>query len=63
MKFKKLDEPVVSSDLYYDLFEGGYLEPKNLLKDKKDVKAVEDAIALVKKYLEEAQEAGSIEVC
>lgn len=63
MKFKKLDEPVVSSDLYYDLFDGGYIKPEEMLKDKEDVKKVNDAIEVIRNFLTEAEGKGAIEVC
>ena len=35
MKFKNLNENDVvwTNDLYYDLFEGGYLDPETFLED------------------------------
>ncbi len=63
MKFNKVEEPEASSDFYYDLFEGGYIKPEKMLVEKEDAKKVNDAIKLVKKFLEEAEEAGALESC
>ena len=63
MLFKKLKEPVATTDLYYDLFEGGYIKPETLLKDKNDIESVNNAIDIVKQFLPEAESSGNIEIC
>lgn len=60
MTFREI-EPIPTSDKYYDLFDGGYLAPKVLLKDKESIEKVEAAIKLVKHYLDLAEEHGVIE--
>jgi hypothetical protein len=58
VKFKKRDEPVWSSDLYYDLFLGGYIEPSDLLADPGEAAEVDAAVATVQRFLDEARETG-----
>lgn len=52
MKLKKGVEPFWSDDVYYDLFDGGYLSPEKFLSNEKDIQKVKDAIALIEEYLE-----------
>ena len=58
MKFKKLDEPVCTSDPYYDLTLGGYIKPEELLESEEDIEAVKAAIETIESFFEEAEEAG-----
>lgn len=37
-------------DFWYDLTNGGYIDPEKLLVDPKDAKRVKDAIAVVKEF-------------
>ena len=62
MQFKKRSDPIRSDDLYYDLFEGGYIVPSNLLKNLDDYRKVENAINIIRRFLDEAIEKGSIHV-
>lgn len=51
MKIKKnFDNSRFSDEFYYDLFVGGYFAPEDFLEDKKDIKAVNEAIKLIKQY-------------
>ena len=52
MKLKKDTDKVPSSDPWYDLVHGGYLDPEELLSDPKDAKAVMDAAALIVEFFE-----------
>jgi hypothetical protein len=52
MKLKTLKEPFVTSDPYYDLFDGGYIKPEEFLEDEADVKTVKDAIKIVEDFLQ-----------
>lgn len=61
MKFKKTKEGIPSSDIWYDLTDGGYIKPSEMLKDQTDVKEVEKAIETVKQFIEEAVDAGWID--
>lgn len=56
MKFKNLneDDVVWTNDLYYDLFEGGYLDPETFLEDSEEVAKVKQAIETVNKFLDGA---------
>jgi len=54
-------EPQASDDLYYDLFAGGYIKPYLLLKDQKQIDLIENAMAIVESFLEEAKDAGKLE--
>ena len=62
MVFKSIKEPIRTSEPYYDLFDGGYIKPEKLLKHKDEAKKVNEAVALVKRFLEDAEEFGLIEV-
>ena len=53
MKFKK-DVKIYSDNFWYDLFEGGYIKPEKLLKNQKDIKKVNLAIATLKQFSNEA---------
>ena len=61
MKFKKDVDVVYSSELHYDLFDGGYIKPENMLENIDDADKVNAAIDLVRQFLSEAQEAGNLE--
>lgn len=43
---------VSTSDFWYDLMDGGYLKPEEILEDEKDVKAVNDAIKVLMNFKE-----------
>lgn len=60
--FNQLDEPVFTTDLFYDLFDGGYIKPEELLSDKKQAEAVIDAVHTIKSFLEQAENVGVIEI-
>ena len=64
MKFKNLNENDVvwTNDLYYDLFEGGYLDPETFLEDSEEVDKVKQAIETVNKFLDGAIDLGLIVV-
>lgn len=56
-KFKKDAEPQGSSDgFWYDLAYGGYIDLEAVLKDKKQIKAVRDAVELLMSLQESMQE-------
>ena len=62
MKFKKRDEPVYTSEPHYDFFDGGYIDAFELLEDKVEADAVNDARVLIQQFFDEAEEAGVIEI-
>lgn len=55
MKLKK-DASVVTSDFYYDLFDGGYIVPEDLLEDKDDIELVKNAIEVLKDFRESLED-------
>ena len=61
--FKDAKEPIFTEDPYYDLFLGGYIKPGELLSDKKQAEQVEQAIDVVKSFLNQAESVGVIEIC
>ncbi|OOF85610.1 hypothetical protein BKG93_04370 [Rodentibacter ratti] len=60
-KFKKCEEPIFTDEPYYDLFDGGYLNPEELLDDAEQIKKVNEAIEIIKEYIKQAEELGVIE--
>lgn len=45
-----------TSEPYYDLFDGGYLSPKDFTDDSESIKVIEDALHVIRRlvsYLEE----------
>lgn len=56
MKFKNLneDDVVWTNDLYYDLFDGGYINPEDLLENKEEIDKVKQAILTINEFLDGA---------
>ena len=63
MKFKDDIDTVFTGEPYYDLFDGGYIDPEDMLEDPEDVRKVKAAVRLVDEFLFQAQEAGAIGQC
>ena len=61
LNFKDGAEPVSSSEPHYDLFDGGYISPNKLLEPE-DAERVNDAVALIHQFLEEAEDNGLLEI-
>jgi hypothetical protein len=57
MKFKK-GAKIETSDFWYDLTDGGYIKPEKLLKDKKDIEAVENALKVLNDFQKSAESQG-----
>lgn len=55
MKLKKNLE-VSSSDFWYDLTDGGYLDPHEICLDEKDADKVVNAIKVLKDFQESCEE-------
>ena len=58
LNFKPRPTPgdiVFSGEPYYDLFDGGYIKPENILQAE-DAKRVNDAVALISLFLAEAND-------
>lgn len=49
MKLKENLE-ISTDDFYYDLFEGGYINPEEMLIDNDDIIAVENAINVIENF-------------
>ena len=49
MKWKENAE-IVTSDFWYDLIDGGYIKPKDLLEDEEEIKRVEEAIKVLEEF-------------
>lgn len=49
MKFKK-GVSINTSEFWYDLTDGGYIKPENLLEDPEEAKKVNEAIKLLMKF-------------
>ena len=62
MKFEQIDEPIYTSDLYYDLFDGRNINPRKLLADEDDIAEMLDAMNLIQTFIEEAQENNILEI-
>lgn len=60
MKFKTNAEPIITSEFFYDLFDGGYIEPQNLL-EAKDAARVNEAIHLILEFRDALEEEGLME--
>jgi hypothetical protein len=56
----EIESPVYSTDLYYDLFEGGYIKPEDMLEDPQQIADIYDAMNLIQMFLQGAQEHGHI---
>jgi hypothetical protein len=47
---------IVTDDFYYDLFEGGYIKPEKLLKNKEDIDKVNNAIKIIEDFKDSAED-------
>ena len=55
MKIKK-GLNISTSDFWYDLTDGGYLNPDEICSDKKDAQKVQDAIKIIKEFQASCEE-------
>lgn len=60
MEFKK-GVTIESSDFWYDLTDGGYIKPEELLKNTIDMQRVNGAIATLMLFKMEAEKQGVLE--
>jgi hypothetical protein len=61
-KFKKgAKQEIGSEDIWYALTEGGYLNPADVISDKKQLEELEAAIALVQAFIQQCYDDGVIE--
>lgn len=62
LSFKESSNEVIStSDFWYDLFEGGYINPDNLLDDKEDIYKINKAIETLRSFKTVVLENGVVE--
>ncbi len=62
MTFKfKAGAEIITDDFWYDLTDGGYIEPSKILSDKAQIEEVERAIALLRSFKEQAEDDGVME--
>jgi hypothetical protein len=50
------DAYVTTSDFFYDLFIGGYIKIEDILKNKEDIDEVKNAIKIIKKFKNDAED-------
>ena len=55
--------PISTDDPWYDLFEGGYIKPEDVLVNDRQIFAVDKAIELLRDFMTAIEEDGAIEVC
>jgi len=55
-------EKVYSSDVYYDLFDGGYIEPSELLEDSEKIIKVNSAIEIIEEFIAALIDADKLEI-
>lgn len=60
MKFKS-GAKIETSDFWYDLTDGGYIKPKNVLENLDDILAVEKAKHLLMEFKDQAEAKGVLE--
>jgi len=49
-------QKIITNDFFYDLFDGGYIKPEDLLKDENDVETIKNAIKIIKEFRDLAEE-------
>lgn len=59
--FKEVEEPVWTDDPWYDLTDGGYIRPEELLIDEEQIKKVQESVDILSAFLQQAYEKGVIE--
>lgn len=60
-KFKEDVDPVSTGEPWYDLTDGGYIDPAKLLEDADQAELVDNAISTVRDFLDQAFKAGVLE--
>ena len=61
LKFKENAEPIYTTEPWYDIFEGGWVRPSELLEEA-DAEKVNEAIKLVEQFLDEGIDNDLIEI-
>lgn len=57
----KIDAEIITSDFWYDITDGGYINPCDLLENDDDVKRVEEAIKILLEFKNSAENNNIIE--
>lgn len=52
MKMKDGVQKVWTDDPYYDFFDGGYIDPEDLLEDQDDIERVNEAKEIIEEFLQ-----------
>ena len=52
---------IVTDDFFYDLFDGGYINPEKLLKNQEDIDKVKNAIKVIKDFKDSAEDKDILE--
>ena len=60
MKWKE-NASILTDNFLYDLIDGGYIKPSELLEDQNDIKKVEDAIKTVQEFKQNANDQDIVE--
>jgi hypothetical protein len=58
MKVKKGAKLYCGDDLYYDFFDGGYLDPEDILENKEDIMIVDGARRILERFFAVAVDDG-----
>jgi len=61
MKFKD-GAKIETSEFWYDLIEGGYIDPEKVLENEDDAKRVRFAIQVLTEFYDEAEEQDVLEL-
>lgn len=62
LNFKKDAEPTSSNDFWYDLFEGGYIDPAEFLEEESANEVIR-AQNLLEEFQRKMEEKGLVEYC
>lgn len=61
MKIKDLNEPIVTDDFWYDLTDGGYIKPEDVLEYQQDIYNVNEALKVLMKFKRELEDSDMME--
>jgi len=60
MKIKTDIDITTSSDMWYDLFDGGYIDPQVALEEFEDSERVLEAMNTVREFLQAYEDSGKL---
>lgn len=52
----KANARISTGDFWYDLLDGGYLKPEDILENKEDVEKVKEAIKALKEFVDACED-------